>query len=211
MVLLPLTRSVSPMQLVPQSIPSTTLAPGDPLPGLGVIDRVGVLDRRPGVRGDGGDRGLDLRVRPHRHRHLRAGADRRTDRRPAVERRVGPQQHRRGRPPARPRSCSPSPAACSARAPRSSRSRRPAWHSRAPRRSSRPRRPAPCRPGRAACCCGRPGRSLIHISEPTRLGMISYAVFCLKKKKKNYIQKKKKKKKTRKNKQNTTKHEKTKK
>src|SRR5450756_2817785 len=28
--------------------------------------------------------------------------------------------------------------------------------------------------------------SLIHISEPTRLGMISYAVFCLKKKK-NYI------------------------
>ena len=34
--------------------------------------------------------------------------------------------------------------------------------------------------------------SLIHISEPTRLGMISYAVFCLKKKK----EKKKKKKKT---------------
>src|SRR5450756_2708084 len=32
----------------------------------------------------------------------------------------------------------------------------------------------------------RKGRvlSLIHISEPTRLGMISYAVFCLKKKKK---------------------------
>src|SRR5659263_744866 len=29
------------------------------------------------------------------------------------------------------------------------------------------------------------GLSLIHISEPTRLGMISYAVFCLKKKKKN--------------------------
>src|SRR5450756_2367713 len=29
----------------------------------------------------------------------------------------------------------------------------------------------------------RPGLSLIHISEPTRLGMISYAVFCLKKKK----------------------------
>ena len=26
--------------------------------------------------------------------------------------------------------------------------------------------------------------SLIHISEPTRLGMISYAVFCLKKKNK---------------------------
>src|SRR5659263_747254 len=37
--------------------------------------------------------------------------------------------------------------------------------------------------------------SLIHISEPTRLGMISYAVFCLKKKKKTK-QKKKKKKKT---------------
>src|SRR5450759_5835301 len=37
--------------------------------------------------------------------------------------------------------------------------------------------------------------SLIHISEPTRLGMISYAVFCLKKKKKKkkkniYTQKK---------------------
>src|SRR5450756_3104151 len=31
--------------------------------------------------------------------------------------------------------------------------------------------------------CGH-GLSLIHISEPTRLGMISYAVFCLKKKKK---------------------------
>src|SRR5428012_2596 len=30
--------------------------------------------------------------------------------------------------------------------------------------------------------CGPPGLSLIHISEPTRLGMISYAVFCLKKK-----------------------------
>ena len=29
----------------------------------------------------------------------------------------------------------------------------------------------------------QPGLSLIHISEPTRLGMISYAVFCLKKKK----------------------------
>ena len=29
--------------------------------------------------------------------------------------------------------------------------------------------------------------SLIHISEPTRLGMISYAVFCLKKKKKYKI------------------------
>src|SRR5450756_3020662 len=28
----------------------------------------------------------------------------------------------------------------------------------------------------------RTGLSLIHISEPTRLGMISYAVFCLKKK-----------------------------
>src|SRR5450756_2137647 len=27
---------------------------------------------------------------------------------------------------------------------------------------------------------GVPGLSLIHISEPTRLGMISYAVFCLK-------------------------------
>src|SRR5450756_369990 len=38
--------------------------------------------------------------------------------------------------------------------------------------------------------------SLIHISEPTRLGMISYAVFCLKKKKEkitqNHIKKKQK-------------------
>src|SRR5450756_3054812 len=32
--------------------------------------------------------------------------------------------------------------------------------------------------------------SLIHISEPTRLGMISYAVFCLKKKKKKNTRKK---------------------
>src|SRR5450756_3013907 len=45
--------------------------------------------------------------------------------------------------------------------------------------------------------------SLIHISEPTRLGMISYAVFCLKKKKKKKKKtkekwKKKKKKKERK-------------
>src|SRR5665648_1109787 len=32
--------------------------------------------------------------------------------------------------------------------------------------------------------------SLIHISEPTRLGMISYAVFCLKKKKKKTKKKK---------------------
>src|SRR5665254_5958 len=40
--------------------------------------------------------------------------------------------------------------------------------------------------------------SLIHISEPTRLLSISYAVFCLKKKKKHEKNKKKKKKKTRK-------------
>src|SRR5450756_2840934 len=36
--------------------------------------------------------------------------------------------------------------------------------------------------------------SLIHISEPTRLGMISYAVFCLKKKKKKEKRETKKKK-----------------
>src|SRR5450756_2996343 len=36
--------------------------------------------------------------------------------------------------------------------------------------------------------------SLIHISEPTRLGMISYAVFCLKKKKIKQKKKKRKKK-----------------
>src|SRR5450756_2785482 len=35
--------------------------------------------------------------------------------------------------------------------------------------------------------------SLIHISEPTRLGMISYAVFCLKKKKKKRKEKENKK------------------
>ena len=33
--------------------------------------------------------------------------------------------------------------------------------------------------------------SLIHISEPTRLGMISYAVFCLKKKNDDFCLKKK--------------------
>src|SRR5665648_1284895 len=32
--------------------------------------------------------------------------------------------------------------------------------------------------------CAQRDITLIHISEPTRLGMISYAVFCLKKKKK---------------------------
>src|SRR5450756_2667084 len=37
-----------------------------------------------------------------------------------------------------------------------------------------------------------PDLSLIHISEPTRLGMISYAVFCLKKKKKKKTHKSKK-------------------
>src|SRR5450759_5584833 len=41
--------------------------------------------------------------------------------------------------------------------------------------------------GKRAFPCDRHGKeqgiSLIHISEPTRLGMISYAVFCLKKKK----------------------------
>src|SRR5450756_11052 len=56
---------------------------------------------------------------------------------------------------------------------------------------------------------GGPYLSLIHISEPTRLGMISYAVFCLKKKKKTLniniyhtklTKKKKKKKKTNKKK-----------
>src|SRR5450756_2983387 len=43
-------------------------------------------------------------------------------------------------------------------------------------------------PSAAACtsstaCVQMMSLSLIHISEPTRLGMISYAVFCLKKKK----------------------------
>src|SRR5660397_298304 len=47
--------------------------------------------------------------------------------------------------------------------------------------------------------------SLIHISEPTRLRRISYAVFCLKKKKKKKKEKKKKKNKT--SKQKTKKRE----
>src|SRR5450756_2864662 len=51
--------------------------------------------------------------------------------------------------------------------------------------------------------------SLIHISEPTRLGMISYAVFCLKKKKKkkktNKTRKTKKRKKKKKKKKKTKK------
>src|SRR5450756_2791380 len=47
----------------------------------------------------------------------------------------------------------------------------------------------PCRHLCARCPC----LSLIHISEPTRLGMISYAVFCLKKKKKKKKKKNKKK------------------
>src|SRR5450756_1585311 len=39
-----------------------------------------------------------------------------------------------------------------------------------------------------ADACAMQILSLIHISEPTRLGMISYAVFCLKKKKKKKIE-----------------------
>eukprot|EP00825_Cyclidium_porcatum_P047637 TRINITY_DN7782_c0_g1_i2.p1 TRINITY_DN7782_c0_g1~~TRINITY_DN7782_c0_g1_i2.p1 ORF type:complete len:145 (+),score=17.07 TRINITY_DN7782_c0_g1_i2:94-528(+) len=39
--------------------------------------------------------------------------------------------------------------------------------------------------GRKLNCCIGLNLSLIHISEPTRLGMISYAVFCLKKKKRS--------------------------
>src|SRR5450756_3095283 len=39
--------------------------------------------------------------------------------------------------------------------------------------------------GAVMMTCGVAWLSLIHISEPTRLGMISYAVFCLKKKKDN--------------------------
>ena len=39
-----------------------------------------------------------------------------------------------------------------------------------------------CAASGAACFFALTPLSLIHISEPTRLGMISYAVFCLKKK-----------------------------
>src|SRR5674536_380664 len=52
--------------------------------------------------------------------------------------------------------------------------------------------------------------SLIHISEPTRLLSISYAVFCLKKKKKKKEKKKKKKKKKKKNKKKKKKKKKKK-
>eukprot|EP00658_Telonema_sp_P-2_P018893 TRINITY_DN1739_c0_g1_i3.p1 TRINITY_DN1739_c0_g1~~TRINITY_DN1739_c0_g1_i3.p1 ORF type:complete len:104 (+),score=10.78 TRINITY_DN1739_c0_g1_i3:195-506(+) len=51
---------------------------------------------------------------------------------------------------------------------------------------------AQCRHQYAQCrrqCAQCRHLSLIHISEPTRLLSISYAVFCLKKKKKNDIQK----------------------
>src|SRR5659263_740275 len=57
-----------------------------------------------------------------------------------------------------------------------------------------------CRFAFDICCNGVYDLSLIHISEPTRLGMISYAVFCLKKKK-TYT------KKTKKNKINSKKEE----
>src|SRR5659263_755116 len=46
------------------------------------------------------------------------------------------------------------------------------------------------RPRTAALTLAVLNLSLIHISEPTRLGMISYAVFCLKKKKKQRIKQK---------------------
>src|SRR5659263_451166 len=49
-------------------------------------------------------------------------------------------------------------------------------------RRCRAARHRPGRPRRGGRRCPRL-LSLIHISEPTRLGMISYAVFCLKKKK----------------------------
>src|SRR5450756_1252897 len=39
-----------------------------------------------------------------------------------------------------------------------------------------------CISTKTSCGSAAPSLSLIHISEPTRLGMISYAVFCLKKK-----------------------------
>src|SRR5450756_2666400 len=54
--------------------------------------------------------------------------------------------------------------------------------------SARPISGRPCGPLFVTVCWNERVRcsklSLIHISEPTRLGMISYAVFCLKKKKK---------------------------
>src|SRR5450756_3073158 len=74
------------------------------------------------------------------------------------------------------------------RPPRSTQSRSSAASDVYKRQRSPGRSWAPARPTGSQRCDGvsRAGSSLslIHISEPTRLGMISYAVFCLKKKKK---------------------------
>src|SRR5665254_14983 len=129
-------------------------------------------DRGPGRIGRRGD----VREPGPRHgRHgRRPGGD---DRRPArpgpcpvfggASRRPSPRHGRRSSPPGR-RPCRP-------------------W--RGPGSRTSPRRPI--RPGpRSPCALPL---SLIHISEPTRLLSISYAVFCLKKKKKKQKTKKKKK------------------
>ena len=65
---------------------------GDPAPAGFVVDRVGVLDRGPGVGADVSDGSLDFGVQSHSDRHLCSAADRRGDRGVAVERRIGPQQ-----------------------------------------------------------------------------------------------------------------------
>ena len=68
------------------------LGPRHPGPEACVEDGVGVLDGGPRVLFDGGDRGLDLGVQAHGDRHLRPTADRCTDRRCPIERRVRTQQ-----------------------------------------------------------------------------------------------------------------------
>src|SRR5665647_2163070 len=67
---------------------------GDPGPGGLVEDRVGVLDRGPGVVGDACDRAFDGRVHPHGDRDRRAGSHRCADQGVGVERRVRAHQHR---------------------------------------------------------------------------------------------------------------------
>ncbi len=76
------------------------LGPGDPrLAGL-VVDRVGVLDRRPRILGYRADGASDGRVHPHGDRHVRAGPPHRRDQGVGVERRIGPDQHVTARQPA---------------------------------------------------------------------------------------------------------------
>lgn len=79
------------------------LRPRDPGVGALVVEGVGVLDRRPRgfVVADGGDRTFDGGGQAHGHRHIGAGANRRTNGGVAVERRIAPNQRFRRTVPAR--------------------------------------------------------------------------------------------------------------